>query len=198
MRALYPTCLAATLYALLTPTIGFAAAPVQVINPPTQPVPVTVQGNATVQGSVTVTNTSANPVGVQSADEPGRGAQPFQIQVFGVPFDCSGSPPATALTVPAGSELVIEFVSAAGQGTPGVLVTTSIVTTVNGTTVSHQLATVVSAMANVPSGTAPFDLAQPLRLYADPGTTVKLAGCFQGSIAGTVATVSISGYLLRL
>lgn len=200
---------------LLAPVIASAApsVPVQVVNAPDRPVPVAVQGAVTgtvsiagtpsvaVQGvtPVAVTNTTATPAGVRSADEPGRGARPFHVQVFGVPYDCSSSPPLAALTVPAGSVLVLEFVTVAGRGGTGAFVSGAVITTVAGVTASHQLGTVITGTpVTSPNATTPFVMTQPLRLYADPGTEVKLAGCIFGLIDVPVATVTLSGYLLEL
>lgn len=65
---------------------------------------------ATYATPVTVTNTTANAVGVRDEDSPGRNA--FQVTL---PLSLSGVS-GQGLTIPAGKRLVVDYVTAAGAG----------------------------------------------------------------------------------
>jgi hypothetical protein len=134
---------------------------------------------------VTVGNTEANPVIVRDGDNSARHF--FQTGTFALTnaFAPSGFG-LTLTTVPAGLVLVIEYVSAACQGSSGTQPSTFRLTT----TVGHffLLAPTSSPLEGVAS--------QITRIYAGPLTDVNLT-VFPTTIAPTVTcNVAISGHLV--
>ena len=91
--------------------------------------------------------------------------------------------------VPAGKELVIEYVSASGSVPAGESMTYSVATG----SVQH----FIPAVQQVPdSYLTIFVAGQQTRLYADPGTTVTLGVIRTGGGGTASATISISGTLV--
>jgi hypothetical protein len=120
-RSLFTTTAvtAFTLAVALSSSTALAAGPpsglnVNVVNPPSSPIPVTIQGTGTVSGTVNVGNPAAHPALTSSVDNPGR--IPYQAQHSMDPSldcnlpasECTFAPPA----VPAGKRLVVQHVSA--------------------------------------------------------------------------------------
>jgi len=96
--------------------------------------------------------------------------QPFQAQGAAAVGADEGSANFVLTTVPAGKRLVIEYGEAEGWFADGTKMTAIIATTVGGVTIYHKL---VMFDQGIQSGSLTFVAAQPMRLYADPGTTVN-------------------------
>jgi hypothetical protein len=101
----------------------------------------------------------------------------------------------TFVTVPAGKRLVIEYVTVNGFFEVGSAMVALITTTVGGITAQHQL---VVTQQGVLAGSLVFAAAQPLRLYADPGTNVLGIVSRDPITAGGGAGMTISGYYVDL
>ncbi len=113
---------------------------------------------------VHVTNT---PLPVREVANPA--IQPFQAAGSALVEFTDISKTFTLVTVPAGKRLVIEYAEASGFFEEGTKMSAIITTTVGGVTLQHQLAMIDQG---VQSGSLVFVAAQPMRLYADPGTDV--------------------------
>jgi len=125
---------------------------------------------------VTVANT------VMNRDLDNSARQPFQTTLF--PYSITGYTASDSFTVPAHKRLVIEFVSSDINVIP------------SGGGYSF-LETTVGGYTNVYDLTSSFDLpsrrTQVVRVYADPGTTVKVgANSYSGAGIGT--DTELSGY----
>ena len=224
MKSLRNYLLAAIGFAILVgslvlsgPLASSAAPPpdkdVVVVNPRTQPVPVEIEGTP----SVNVTNTPtvraqqqgswnvgiigtptvqiANlAVPVRDVDNPA--IHPFQKELD--PLVPAGSFTASdSLTVPLGKRLVIEFASATISTTAGTKLWVRIQTTANGSINFHSL---------LPELQGPFSAdgsdfllaAQPMKIYADPGTQVTVIASVLGGVANTNtgAGVVMSGHFV--
>jgi len=95
--------------------------------------------------------------------------QPFQAQGAAIVEFTESSKSFTLVTVPPGKRLVIEYAEAGGFFADGTKMSAVITTTVGGITIQHQL---VMIEQGILSGSLTFAAAQPMRLYADPGTSV--------------------------
>jgi len=131
-------------------------------------------------GPVPVTVT--NSLNVQNHDADNAARQPFQTTLF--PYSITGYTASDSFTVPAHKRLVIEFVSSDINVIP------------SGGGYSF-LETTVGGYTNVYDLTSSFDLpsrrTQVVRVYADPGTTVKVgANSYSGAGIGT--DTELSGY----
>ena len=157
---------------------------VRVINKTTEPVPVTLQGTAgpvpvSIQGTAQIDTSS--PIPVRDVDR--QVQQPVQFSLF--------NPPGNTYTVPAGKQLVIEYVSGGlGITSSGgafaeifIEVSPGITHIIPGTPVSY---------ADGNPGGLGFAFSQPCRIYAGPGATVK----FHGSQGVLLSTLNVSGYLV--
>lgn len=156
-----------------------------------------LSGPATVPaaqpGAVTVTNT----VGVKDVDNAARHAFQ-QVTSATIPIGSFGA--CGSFTVPAGQQLVIEYVSVfATLDTADTLLSVAVETTVNGFTTDHFVVPQKRANVNPSLPTTIIWLAsQQTRLYADPGTTVF--GCGQrndDTVSGNIS-VRVSGYLVSI
>jgi hypothetical protein len=171
--------------AVLLGTVSAApSVPVTVTNDPAHAVPVTIQGTQKFAGA-------PDPAAAVTA-------------AASCPQPCSGTPFADlpVYTVPAGKRLVIEYVSGFVRLPVGAQAILEIVTAVDGTylggvkfseqPIDHVLAPVTQAGNS-------FSVANSLRLYADPGTTVTFHVDVE-TPNGTIdyALVRISGYLVNL
>jgi hypothetical protein len=161
-----------------------------VVNPAAMPVPTAAQGITTISGNVNVTNPMANPV-----FSLGEVIRPFHAFANSTQ---SGNNVSTVdvATVPAGHRLVIEFVSMVGQVPPTQHVEILSVTTstdpVGG--VSHQL--LINAQPAAVIGDAIFRASQEVRLYANPGTTVRALFRRNSGIGDATFGITISGRLV--
>jgi hypothetical protein len=202
-QRLFSSVVAVGTIGMLYPAIAWAAAqvppsaPVTVVNKPSNPVPVTIQGTGTVSGSVSITN----EVSVRDSDNPAF--QPVSVSIHPLLEDGTASA-ATGLvyTVPAGKRLVIEH--AAGE-----LSTTPASNT--GRAYLRLDASTDNSTVSLPVGTtnesAPCTLTQaclaiskPVRLYADPGATIfyTLGYLISQSSQFNRGTITISGYLVDI
>jgi hypothetical protein len=165
------------------------AAPVNVTNTTTNPVPVT--------GTVNVVNTTTNPVPVTgtvgvtgtvaNADNPARHAVQQQLDFVTGP---------TSITIPAGSIFVLETVSFFFEGTQVTLdnlhlrVTGNLITGGGQGTVDHYL------VIPPPTSSGTIQGGQALRLYAQPGTTLSVFSAVGGPGSISSFLVSLSGYFV--
>jgi hypothetical protein len=149
---------------------------------------------------VTVGNTVTSPVLVRDTEQPAH--SPFQVGANAA-IACG---PTVIFSVPSGKEAVIEYVSFSGEGftsgTPpmaastSVAIWTEIANSVPQGTISHDIPVLLEGSSQLlGSPYSHFVATQQLRLYADPGTGIKLSGCQNGT--GFLASIfSISGYLV--
>lgn len=182
---------------------------VVVVNTAAQPVPVAVQGTATIAGTVSLAsgssiginpssntvqlgNTVDNPVMVRDVDNPAR--QPFQEEFAITLPDNFGGENATFM-VPLGKRLVIEYVSARGFVPAGQTLTFSIRTrqgnTPNG--VVHYLVSTEQGFSGTSTG---FVAGQVMRLYADPGTQVLVRAGRNPATGTGNAFIAVSGHFV--
>jgi len=198
-----------------TPTVNVGNMPavsgsVTVNNAEANPVPVSGSVNAAITGSVGITGTpvvnaqspnapatvinsqAITPVVVRDMDE--RARHPFQHQFF-----CGTSPGSTSFcgdsfSVPAGKELVIEYLemraSESGGNNMDYL---TLGTTTGGTTQTHYYppGTLISPTL----GRLNHEI---VRLYADPGTSITLSGVATSTTGAVGFVVGVSGYLIDL
>jgi hypothetical protein len=141
---------------------------------------------------VNVANTASTPVPVR---EVGAAIQPFQASGGGTFSNGVDSHSFVLVTVPPGKRLVIEYATVGGFASEGVKLGTVIVTTVGGTTVQHQLVVTDQGSIYDPVN---FAAAQPMRLYADPGTDVVGIVVRTPNAFGGGAGMTISGYFVDL
>lgn len=116
--------------------------------------------------------------------------QPIQ-QSWGVPFDAPGD---GEIEVPAGKRLVVEYasldVSVDSDCRVGFL---SVSTRAGGTIATHY----VPIASHLEFGTRNVEVAgQPIRFYADPGTTVYVAYSVAGTNCSPIGGLAVSGYLV--
>ncbi len=176
---------------------------VNVVNQPTvtvddtTPIKVDVQGGA-IAAVVTVDNVGTNPLPVLDVDNPAR--QRFaDTVVASLAFDSYTSSSITTVTVPANKILVIEHVSLisqiffrASQGTPQLTFHLNVET--NGISFSHSLGRANQFLTpELADDGHFFSLSQPVRLYADPNSTVELQAFrnFQNRVNSNSQTVSV-------
>jgi hypothetical protein len=142
---------------------------VTVTNPPSNPVPVSIQGSST---PIPVTTTSTQT--------------PFQVLICTPGCQGGGAnDPTTKFHVPANARLVIEYVSVY-CGT--VVNFVEIETTVGGTVIGH--------FPGIPEQSrpgGPFISAQKVRIYADPDTNVIPRQDVPATLAA--CNMQLSGYL---
>jgi hypothetical protein len=152
--------------------------PVLIVNPPSEPVP--------VEGSL----------GVTDLDNPAF--QPFQHAALAIiqPGFSGGS---ATFTVPAGKRLVIEYVSfniplTNGQSVLGVSVEVEN-SNANQIPIGHE----IPVLYTVADSTLLRSIgASATRLYADPGSTVRIRAARSGSTGQDIAPVNVSGYFVDL
>lgn len=168
---------------------------VQVTNVPA----VTISGTPGVNAiNLPLSNRGATPNGAvftKNVDEPSR--QPFQTG-FVMQVAANQSYTQTSFAVPAGKELVIEYINVAGELPNGVL-NAGIQTTAGGaaTPFPYDIPTIFQFTDTNNSNF--FDGTSHTRIYADPGTTVTLTISTLGTniLNGTGPTgFNVSGYLV--
>jgi hypothetical protein len=130
---------------------------------------------------VKIVNTRAEPVPVSVVGA--VGVQPWQQRfTTTLPGPAVFDDPVGSFTVPAGKRLVLEYVSGVIDFSQnGILHRIRIRTSVNGVVGDHYA---------VDSSTLARGVGQGVRIYADPGTTVEVAG-----LGKSVVTVTLSGHL---
>ena len=99
------------------------------------------------------------------------------------------------MLVPTGKRLVIEFVGVDVNVPSGQKVLAAVGTTLGSATLFHPIVT-----ATLPGvgGQDVFRASQPVRLYADPGTSVGLFITRAGTVGAGHAVVTVSGHLVDL
>ncbi len=161
---------------------------VRVVNTPNNPIPVTLGGPVAIHTSeplpVSVVTTAPLPVTVVGASAP----QPFQVSFF-IP---NGTGSAPRFVVPDGKRFVIEDASCAGTDANDTLLGLSISTTVAGANKVH----LCTFDVRVNLGLMSYRGARPMRIYADPGTTVTVNFDGLGVGAGALLSATLSGQLV--
>lgn len=163
--------------------------------PPTQNVNVVNTPNVNVSNTpnVQVGNTTTNPVPTRDVDNPAR--QPFQIGL-GISVANGNLTANGSFTVPAGKQLVIEFVSALAAISSGQKLTLQFSTTGGGAPVAF---TLPAFLQGTFGGTVDdYAVAQQMRVYADPGTSVQFVLTQNNTTAGALADIGVSGYLVNV
>ena len=147
--------------------------------------------NMGINGSVNIGNSATSPVPTRDVDNPAR--QPFQWPfVWFVPPGLA-SEFSPSVTVPAGKCLVIETVSAQAVADVSTFMRLRILTTANGQLVGHFIDVENRGTAG---GLNNFHGTHAVRIYADPGTTVRF-GAGRGDTSGYVdVNAAISGYFV--
>ena len=168
-------CGVALLVALAPGVLAAPAVPVNVVNSPV----------------VTVGNAPGDPVPVLNVND---GAQPFQEAIQIVLLAGARDDFAT-FAVPAGKRLVIEHFSALAQGPPGQRYMGWLTTTVNGVTPFGNY--LVFAQQTAGGGAEAYTATQPMRVYADAGTTVRVwfSRGFDDT-GGATFDANVSGYFV--
>ena len=145
--------------------------------------------------SVFVSNTSANPVPVTSADDPGRQAFAFfKSDSFGPDEDSHH----VSFTVPAGKRLVIESVSVNGlvdTGTGQKIVDAGVQAQVNGQLEDYIMAPQFTGTSS--SADDVYTVSQPTTIYADSGTDVLVFTARNTFNGGAIMNVSVQGHLIN-
>ena len=138
---------------------------------------------------VRVVNTVDHPVLVRDVND---ARQPFQ-RVVSIPNPAGSLFAAGNFTVPGGKRLVIEHVSILSAVPPGQKVLLIMNTQVEGQPADHFL---LADFQGSFGGTDRFFVSQPIRVYADPGTSVviRTERTSTGGNASYAATVS--GFLV--
>ncbi len=197
---------------------------VRVINKPSEPVPVSLQGTGQITGDVnvinsptvkiasgskvgidpacdgvTVTNTASQPVPiagtVRDIDQPAM--SPHQ-DGFGFAI-ASGFTTSEALTmVPAGKRLVIEQFSATAIVPAGQSGFFFIQTTAGGGAAQHIVPATKGFADSAFPGSDLLTASQSIRIYADPGTTPTVSFRRSSSAGSSTFSAFISGYHVTL
>jgi len=159
------------------PSTSNPTRPVEVVNLPSNPVP--------VAGTVAVSNLGNIPLPVRDVDS--RARRPFQFAT-----SCSTTTSGGCLAsygVPNDKRAVIEYVSAdTFLGSSGAALRVAFTTQIGGNRVTHHL-----PLAEKLGGHA--SLGETVRLYSDPGTVITFFGERLGSSDGETIFFTISGYL---
>jgi len=150
-------------------------------------------GAAPAPTNVNVINPASTPVSVR---EVGPAIEPFQASAGGSFYNGVDSQTFVLATVPPGKRLVIEYATVSGfLGEAGLKLGALISTTAGGTNVQHSLPVTEQGSINDPVS---FAAAQPMRLYADPGTNVVGIVFRTPSQFGGGGGMTISGYYVDL
>jgi hypothetical protein len=168
------------------------------------------QGQRHGQGAAPVRIVSPVPLLVRDVDNAAR--QPFQAELctqvpLGGPF-CGTKP--SSVAVPADRRLVIEYASGRCPRSGFALSTgedwaASLQTTAGGTQARHLLHPVIGIAIGSPQLQSAlqlngFDVTQMTRIYADPGSLIRLDFEDLGGLGNNVITceITISGYTVAL
>jgi hypothetical protein len=188
--------------------------PVTVENAVANPVPTVALGTTTVAGSVSlaggtlvgldalnntvkVTTSETSPLLMRDVDNPARHAFQLELDTL-IPQGQQTS--SNSFAIPAGKRLVIEYASGTMFSPPAdARLSVHIQTIVNNTVVSHYV--VPSLQGSFGQNAANFYVAsQPMKLYADPGTSITLITDTLGapSDGQSGAALVMSGYLVNV
>ena len=128
---------------------------------------------------------------------PSQGAddskQPYQRMLV-LSLDPGKFSDSVSFSVPAGVRLVVEMASANATMPVGQKVTVNVATTGGGLNGRAWLA--LTAQGAI-SGADRYNAAQPLRMYADPGTTVTFQAVRSDSSSTASLNFSVAGYLVN-
>jgi hypothetical protein len=193
------------------PASADPAKDVTVVNTVAQPVPTLAQGTTMIAGSVgldagasvgidpfhntvKINSSIFFPVFVRDVDNPARHA--FQVELDTLVPQGQGTA-SNSIMIPQDVHLVLEFASGNMITPPNGRMLVHIQTFVNGTVNSHFLVPTLQGPFGV-NGDNFFVAAQPMRVYADPGTTLTLITNLLGvaSDGQAAAAVTLSGYVL--
>ena len=144
--------------------------------------------------SVVVTNTNANPVLVESVDNPARQTFAVNLCVSGGGYPCSGA--ISSFTAPPGQHTVIEQVSGLCYSAPGETFLVALQATVDSVQFSKTYLPMTGAPSS-PAGNVLIPVSQT-RLYPDPGTVVELLYPVAGGVGNWNCYVSLVGYTQKL
>jgi hypothetical protein len=186
---------------------GTSGAPVTIVGA-TATVPVSVQGTATVGGTVAATQSGDWNVGItgtptiKDSDSPAR--QPFQ---FSGVLPNEGSAIGVSFTVPSGHRLVISELSLRlAIPNPDLLNEVSVTTTANvlGTFTTTKFLVFPSLQKTLPGPNSIcncavdfYGLNQQVTLYAEGGSSVSINASRYTADGSFFGPVSISGYLIN-
>jgi hypothetical protein len=145
---------------------------VLVVNPPSSPVPVSIQGVAQID--------SSSPLSVKIVETEVR--QPFQAALTET----------TPLVVPAGKRFVIEHVTGLVRTNGGDAVCMMLNVQNQGTVVRHNFPLTLGSDIG---HQRMYSSSSPARLYADPGSQIEVE-IFLVGLIGTSSNCSVSGYLV--
>jgi hypothetical protein len=156
--------------------------------------PPTTNVNVVNTPNVNVVNPTSRPLPVI---ERGPASQPFQASANGLFVFNQANMPLPLVTVPTGKQLIIEFATVGAFLDSTCSMDALIQTTAGGTTALHQL---VVTQQGLLGGSLIFAAAQPMRLYADPGTSVLGSVNRDGTscLLGGGAAMTISGYYVNI
>jgi len=189
-----------------TPTVNVSgtvpvSGGVAITNTPSVNAAITNTPNVSVTGTPTVSVTNlptgtagaANTTGVviKDLDEPAR--QPFQTRLLCSTTAAGSIYCQASYTVPAGKELVIEYVqvSSTENGGSGTYYY-GLQTTAAGQTPPYVFAPGTRASSNYPIGD------HLVRIYADPGSTVTFTGFETNNTGNVIFAMVLSGYLVNV
>lgn len=162
---------------------------VKVVNTTAEPVP--------IAGTVNLSNPGANPLPVRDVNNPAY--QPFQTEAvffFTQGHDVvSGTLP---VTVPAGKRLVVEHASAHVQLPVGQRMNIWVSAGPNADEFTRIWLVVTWQMTNELGNEDTLVASQPLRLYAQNGDRVQVAGFRSSSIGGGQVIFDIAGHFVDL
>jgi hypothetical protein len=147
---------------------------VRVVNTQSEPLPVAIQGTAQIDTST--------PIPVKDVDHQPRQVAQFTLFV----------PGPDTYTVPAGKQLVIEFVSGSlkvNSSDPNVF-GEALLTGSGASGFTHVFAATVTSYENGVPAPSRFAFTQACRIYASAGSQVQLHGGF------ILGSINVSGYLV--
>ena len=162
--------------AIAGPGQSQGSAPVTVVNTESNPVPVsgTVTGNVSINGTanVNVTNNESNPVPVSVVKTLPQAIQISYAENLNEPL--LGPPSQVIYTVPAGFQLVIEYMELRGSMYSGEAARGGIYTTVNSNMELHSIMTppAMYLLDGTPLSNGTITAGQMVRIYADPETDI--------------------------
>lgn len=159
---------------------------VKVINTPSEPVPVTLQGTTQID--------TANPIPVFDIDsgarDPGTGESEMHLLEGGIQAN------ATLSVVPEGKRFVIEYVSAAARMGGNVQRARLVIRTITNGVVRKHFIAFGQANEHFDANTV---ASQAVRIYADPGSVVSCTFFRDGNPFFTAdCSVTLSGHYVTL
>jgi hypothetical protein len=169
---------------------------VRVVNPSTQPVP--ISGTASITGSVTVGNTLTNPVPVWETGRPEL--QPFSHSFSDLGFNAGEDQSTSKLVfvVPAKKRLVLEDVSVGATLGKGELVQINLIRLgVGGSYNRHGIAVSYQATFNLGITSADFLAGgRPIRIYLEAGETLTASAQRDSTASGAFIDMYVYGYFV--